>query len=116
MARVRIVTGSGVITVNKRPLDEYFALATYRQVVRQPLVVCGCEAKYDIFVNLNGGGQSGQAGAVRHGIARSLVKVNEADYKKLLKTAGLLTRDPRAKERKKYGLHKARKASQFSKR
>ena len=115
VARVRVLPGSGNIIINKRPIDEYFALETYKQVVRQPLVTTDTLNKYDVFANINGGGQSGQAGAIRHGIARNLVKLDET-YKSLLKTAGFLTRDPRAKERKKYGLHKARKASQFSKR
>ena len=115
VARVRLLPGNGKIIINKRPIDEYFGLDTYKQVVRQPLVTTDTLNKYDIYVNINGGGLSGQAGAIRHGIARNLVKLDET-LKPLLKTAGFLTRDPRAKERKKYGLHKARKASQFSKR
>ena len=115
VARVRVLPGNGNIVINKRPLDEYFGLDTYKQIVRQPLVTTNTIAKYDVFVNICGGGLSGQAGAIRHGIARNLVKIDET-LKPLLKTAGFLTRDPRAKERKKYGLHKARKASQFSKR
>ena len=115
VARVRLVDGTGKITINKRDIDNYFGLDTLKQIVRQPLVLTETEGKFDVFVNVDGGGLSGQAGAIRHGIARSLVKLSE-DYKKILKTAGLLTRDPRMKERKKYGLHKARRAVQFSKR
>ena len=103
------------ITINKRGLDEYFGLDTLKQIVRQPLELTESLNKYDIFVNVNGGGTTGQAGAIRHGIARALVKLSE-ENKAVLKTAGLLTRDPRMKERKKYGLHKARRAVQFSKR
>ena len=115
VARVRLVDGTGKITINKRDIDDYFGLDTLKQIVRQPLVLTETEGKFDVFVNVDGGGLSGQAGAIRHGIARSLVKLDE-EYKKVLKTAGLLTRDPRMKERKKYGLKKARKAPQFSKR
>ena len=115
VARVRLVDGTGKITINKRDIDDYFGLDTLKQIVRQPLVLTETEGKFDVFVNVDGGGLSGQAGAIRHGIARSLVKLDE-EYKKVLKTAGLLTRDPRMKERKKYGLHKARRAVQFSKR
>ena len=115
VARVRIVEGSGNITINKRSLDEYFGLETLKQIVRQPLELTESLNKYDIFVNVNGGGTTGQAGAIRHGIARALVKLSE-ENKAVLKTAGLLTRDSRMKERKKYGLHKARRAVQFSKR
>jgi len=115
IARVRLVLGSGKITINKRDIDEYFGLDTLKQIVRQPLVLTNSLDKFDIIVSVNGGGNSGQAGAIRHGIARALVKFN-ADDRAVLKTAGLLTRDPRMKERKKYGLHKARKAVQFSKR
>ena len=115
VARVRIIDGSGKITINKRDVDEYFGLETLKQIVRQPLELTESLNKYDIFVNVNGGGTTGQAGAIRHGIARALVKLSE-ENKQVLKTAGLLTRDPRMKERKKYGLHKARRAVQFSKR
>ena len=115
IARVRLVTGNGKITINKRDIDAYFGLETLKQIVRQPLVLANALDKFDVFVTVNGGGISGQAGAIRHGIARALVKFSE-ENKPVLKTAGLLTRDPRMKERKKYGLHKARKAVQFSKR
>lgn len=115
VARVHITEGTGKIVVNKKDLDAYFGLETLKQIVRQPLVLTNNQDKLDITVNVNGGGQSGQAGAIRHAIARALVKYNE-ENKAVLKTAGLLTRDPRMKERKKYGLHKARKAVQFSKR
>ncbi len=115
VARVRIIHGKGKITINNKDIEEYFGLATLKQIVRQPLVLTNTLEKYDVFVTVNGGGLGGQAGAIRHGIARALVKANE-EYKGVLKTAGLLTRDPRMKERKKYGLHKARKAVQFSKR
>ncbi|MBR4270111.1 MAG: 30S ribosomal protein S9 [Clostridia bacterium] len=115
IARVRIIAGKGNITINKKDIEEYFGLATLKQIVRQPLVVTNTLDKYDVFVTVNGGGLGGQAGAIRHGIARALLKVNE-EFKPVLKTAGLLTRDPRSKERKKYGLRKARRAVQFSKR
>ena len=115
VARVRIIHGKGKITINNKDIEEYFGLATLKQIVRQPLVLTNTLEKYDVFVTVNGGGLGGQAGAIRHGIARALVKANE-ECKGVLKTAGLLTRDPRMKERKKYGLHKARKAVQFSKR
>lgn len=116
VARVRLAEGSGQITINKRSIDEYFGLETLKQIVRQPLELTNNLDKYDVFVNVNGGGIAGQAGAIRHGIARALVKIDESANKQILKTAGLLTRDPRMKERKKYGLHKARKAVQFVKR
>ncbi|MBR7091170.1 MAG: 30S ribosomal protein S9 [Clostridia bacterium] len=115
IARVRLVPGNGKITINKRDIDAYFGLETLKQIVRQPLVLANALDKFDVMVTVNGGGISGQAGAIRHGIARALVKFSE-ENKPVLKTAGLLTRDPRMKERKKYGLHKARKAVQFSKR
>ena len=115
IARVRIVAGKGKITINKKDIEEYFGLATLKQIVRQPLVLTNTLDKYDVYVTVNGGGFGGQAGAIRHGIARALEKAN-ADFRPVLKTAGLLTRDPRMKERKKYGLHKARRAVQFSKR
>ncbi len=116
VARVRLAEGNGQITINKRSIDEYFGLETLKQIVRQPLELTNNLDKYDVFVNVNGGGIAGQAGAIRHGIARALVKIDESANKQILKTAGLLTRDPRMKERKKYGLHKARKAVQFVKR
>ncbi len=115
VARVRLVDGNGKITINKRDIEEYFGLDTLKQVVRQPLVLTDSLNKFDVMVTVDGGGLSGQAGAIRHGISRALVKVSE-ENKAVLKTAGLLTRDPRMKERKKYGLHKARRAVQFSKR
>ena len=115
IARVRLIpAGDGTITINKKSLDEYFGLDTLKFIVRQPIELLGVSAKYDIVVNVTGGGYTGQAGAVRHGIARALVLAGED--KDALKKAGFLTRDPRMKERKKYGLHKARKAPQFSKR
>ena len=115
VARVYIKPGKGNITVNKRELDEYFGLETLKTIVRQPLVATETEKKYDINVNVKGGGTTGQAGAIRHGIARALLKVDE-DFRPTLKQAGFLTRDPRMKERKKPGLKKARRAPQFSKR
>ena len=115
VARVRLIPGEGKIVVNGRELSEYFGLKTLELVVRQPLDTTETLGKYDVIANVVGGGISGQAGAIRHGIARALLKV-DADYRPLLKKAGLLTRDPREKERRKYGLKKARKASQFSKR
>lgn len=116
IARVRLIPGgNGSIVINKRSIDEYFGLETLKLIVRQPLVLTSTADKFDVAVNVVGGGMSGQAGAIRHGIARALVKADEA-YKPLVKKAGFLTRDPRAKERKKYGLKKARKAPQFSKR
>jgi Ribosomal protein S9 len=115
IARVYIKPGKGTITVNKRDLDEYFGLETLKVVVRQPLVVVDGLNKFDITVTVKGGGTTGQAGAIRHGIARALCKVDE-EYRPVLKKAGYLTRDPRMKERKKYGLKGARRAPQFSKR
>ena len=115
VARVRLVPGEGKIVVNGRELSEYFGLKTLELVVRQPLDPTETLGKSDGLANVVGGGISGQAGAIRHGIARALLKV-DADFRPLLKKAGLLTRDPREKERRKYGLKKARKASQFSKR
>ena len=115
VARVRLVPGEGKIVVNGRELSEYFGLKTLELVVRQPLDTTETLGKYDVLANVVGGGISGQAGAIRHGIARALLKV-DADFRPLLKKAGLLTREPREKERRKYGLKKARKASQFSKR
>lgn len=115
VARVRLVPGEGKIVVNGRELGQYFGLKTLELVVRQPLDTTETLGKYDVIANVVGGGISGQAGAIRHGIARALLKV-DADFRPLLKKTGLLTRDPREKERRKYGLKKARKASQFSKR
>jgi small subunit ribosomal protein S9 len=115
IARVRITTGSGKIVVNGKPLEEYFPVDVMQTIVCQPLVLVNAKDKYDVIANVVGGGLSGQAGAVRHGVARALV-LNNATYKAEIKAAGLLTRDSRMKERKKYGLKKARKAPQFSKR
>ena len=115
IARVRLTDGKGNITVNNQPIDEYFTLETLKVIVKQPLTVTNTLDKYDIVCKVTGGGISGQAGAVRHGISRALL-VSNAEYKASLKSSGFLTRDPRMKERKKYGLKKARKASQFSKR
>lgn len=116
IARVRLIPGGeGNIVINKRSIDEYFGLDTLKLIVRQPLVLTSTIDKYDIIVNVNGGGFTGQAGAIRHGISRALLVV-EPELRGALKAAGFLTRDPRAKERKKYGLKKARRAPQFSKR
>ena len=115
VARVYLVPGTGKITINKRDIDEYLGLETLKLVVRQPLVATETVDKFDVLVNVRGGGYSGQAGAIRHGIARALLQV-DAEYRPTLKAAGFLTRDPRMKERKKYGLKAARRAPQFSKR
>ena len=115
VARVYVKPGKGNITINKRDIDEYFGLETLKTIVRQPLVATETLNKYDILVNVKGGGTTGQAGAIRHGLARALVKV-DADFRPALKSAGFLTRDPRMKERKKPGLKAARRAPQFSKR
>jgi small subunit ribosomal protein S9 len=116
VARVRIIPeGTGRIIINKRDIDDFFGLDTLKLIVRQPLELTQTTDKWDIYVNVQGGGFTGQAGAIRHGIARALVEANP-DYKTVLKQAGFLTRDPRMKERKKYGLKKARRAPQFSKR
>lgn len=115
VARVRLVPGEGKIIVNDRSLDEYFGLKTLELIVKQPLALTDTVGKYDVLAKVEGGGVAGQAGAVRHGISRALLKV-DLEYRPALKKAGLLTRDPREKERRKYGLKKARKASQFSKR
>ena len=115
VARVRIIPGTGVITVNKKDIDEYFGLETLKLIINQPFGTTNTMGKFDVIANVQGGGLSGQAGAIRHGIARALLKADEA-YKPALKAAGLLTRDPRMKERKKYGLKAARRAPQFSKR
>ncbi|MBR2523763.1 MAG: 30S ribosomal protein S9 [Clostridiales bacterium] len=116
VARVRLVPGSGKITINDKDIDDYFGLETLKLIVRQPLEATETAAKFDVIATAQGGGVSGQAGAIRHGIARALVVADEEAYKATLKTAGFLTRDARMKERKKPGLKKARKASQFSKR
>ena len=131
VARVRLVPGQGKITVNKKDLNEYFGRKTLELIIRQPLVLTGVTEQYDVIADVKGGGPSGQAGAIRHGISRALLEVDQ-DFRQSLKKAGLLTRDPREKERRKkaglltrdprekerrkYGLKKARKASQFSKR
>ncbi len=116
VARVHLIpNGTGVITVNGREIDDYFGLETLKLIVRQPLVATGTTGKVDVEATVKGGGVSGQAGAIRHGIARALVVLDE-NYRPTLKAAGLLTRDPRMKERKKYGLKAARRAPQFSKR
>ncbi|MCH5156124.1 MAG: 30S ribosomal protein S9 [Clostridiales bacterium] len=116
VARVRILAGgSGTITINKRTLDDYFPLDTLKLIVNQPFAETDTMGKFDVIVNVRGGGFTGQAGAIRHGISRALCNV-DATYRPALKKAGFLTRDPRMKERKKYGLKKARKAPQFSKR
>ena len=115
VARVRVYPGTGAITINGRDIDEYFGLDTMKLIVNQPFEVTGNVGKFDIVANVIGGGFSGQAGAIRHGLARALVLADEAN-KPALKAAGFLTRDPRMKERKKYGLKAARRASQFSKR
>ena len=116
IARVRLVpSGDGAIIINKKTLDEYFGLDTLKFIVRQPLELLGVTAKYDVLVNVYGGGYTGQAGAIRHGISRALLEA-EPDSRAALKKEGFLTRDSRAKERKKYGLKKARRAPQFSKR
>lgn len=115
VARVRLVPGKGDIKINDRELSNYFGLKTMELIVRQPLEATDTIGKYDVIASVAGGGTTGQAGAVRHGIARALLAV-DADYRPILKKAGLLTRDPREKERRKYGLKKARKASQYSKR
>ncbi len=115
IARVYLVPGTGKITINKRDIDEYFGLETLKVIVRQPLTATENTEKFDVLVNVRGGGTTGQAGAIRHGIARALLKA-DAEYRPTLKSAGFLTRDPRMKERKKYGLKAARRAPQFSKR
>ncbi len=115
VARVRLVPGDGKITINKREIDDYFGLETLKMTVRQPLVLTETLSRFDILISVHGGGLTGQAGAIRHGISRSLCKA-DADLRSPLKKEGFLTRDPRMKERKKYGLKAARRASQFSKR
>ena len=115
IARVYLVPGKGDITINKRPIDEYFGLETLKVIVRQPMAATDTDGKFDVLVNVKGGGYTGQAGAIRHGIARALLEA-DAEFRPTLKKAGYLTRDPRMKERKKYGLKAARRAPQFSKR
>ena len=115
IARVYLVPGTGKITINKRDIDEYLGLETLKVIVRQPLALTDTEGKFEVIVNVKGGGYTGQAGAIRHGISRALLEA-DADYRPVLKKAGFLTRDPRMKERKKYGLKAARRAPQFSKR
>ena len=115
IARVYLVPGTGKITINKRDIDNYFGLDTLKLIVRQPLEITETADKFDVLVNVHGGGFTGQAGAIRHGISRALLQV-DGEYRPVLKKAGFLTRDPRMKERKKYGLKAARRAPQFSKR
>ncbi|HHY13696.1 MAG TPA: 30S ribosomal protein S9 [Thermoanaerobacterales bacterium] len=115
VARVRLVPGTGNIIINNRPLDEYFSYDTLKVLVKQPLEITDTYGKFDVIVRVHGGGFTGQAGAIRHGISRALLKV-DGEHRPVLKRAGFLTRDPRMKERKKYGLRGARKAPQFSKR
>ena len=115
VARVRVYNGTGKITINDRDIDDYFGLETLKLIVNQPFAVTGTEGKYDIVCRVNGGGVTGQAGAIRHGLARALIQADEG-LRPALKKAGFLTRDPRMKERKKYGLKGARRAPQFSKR
>ena len=116
VARVRLVPGNGNITINKRDIDNYFGLDTLKVIVRQPLTLTSTIGKFDVIATVEGGGFTGQAGAIRHGIARALLEVDSDAYRATLKSAGLLTRDSRMKERKKYGLKGARRAPQFSKR
>ena len=116
IARVYLMPGTGKITVNKRDIDAYFGLETLKVVVRQPLELTNTLDKFYVLVNVHGGGFTGQAGAIRHGISRALLQADTEEYRPLLKKAGFLTRDPRMKERKKYGLKAARRAPQFSKR
>ena len=115
VARVRLIPGKGKIVINKRDMDDYFGMETLKMTVNQPLVLTENVGKYDVLVNVRGGGFTGQAGAIRHGISRALIKA-DSDLRDPLKKAGFLTRDPRMKERKKYGLKAARRAPQFSKR
>ncbi len=115
IARVYLVPGTGKVTINKRDMDSYFGLETLKLIVRQPLALTETADKFDVLVNVHGGGFTGQAGAIRHGISRALLQA-DVEYRPALKKAGFLTRDPRMKERKKYGLKAARRAPQFSKR
>ncbi len=116
VARVRILPGTGKVTINDRDIDDYFGLDTLKLIVNQPLVATGNVGKFDLICKVVGGGVSGQAGAIRHGLARALLQASNDEYRPILKKAGFLTRDPRMKERKKYGLKAARRAPQFSKR
>ncbi len=116
IARVYLVPGTGKVTINKKDMEEYFGLETLKVIVRQPFEATATKGQYDVLVNVHGGGFTGQAGAIRHGISRALLQVDSAEYRPSLKKAGYLTRDPRMKERKKYGLKAARRAPQFSKR
>ena len=116
VARVRLIPGTGKITVNKKDLDDYFGMEIVKREVRRPLELVGAEGKFDVVATVAGGGFTGQAGALRHGLSRALCEADKEAYRATLKAAGFLTRDPRMKERKKYGLKKARRASQFSKR
>ena len=116
IARVRLLNGNGKITINGKDMDEYFGVDTLKVIVKKPLVATNTLDKYDVVAKVTGGGISGQAGAVRHGISRALLEANSTEYRPTLKAAGFLTRDSRMKERKKYGLKKARRAPQFSKR
>ena len=115
VARVRLLPGDGKITINSRDIDNYFGMETLKLIVRQPLVLTNTLQRFDVVANVNGGGYTGQAGAIRHGISRALLEADK-ELRPMLKKAGFLTRDPRMKERKKYGLKKARRAPQFSKR
>ncbi len=115
VARVRLIPGKGEVTVNKKSLDDYFGMEILKREVKRPFEVAGAEGKFDVIATVRGGGTTGQAGALRHGISRALCSA-DGEYRPALKSAGFLTRDPRMKERKKYGLKKARRASQFSKR
>jgi small subunit ribosomal protein S9 len=116
VARVRLIPGKGEITINKKTLDDYFGMEILKREVRRPFEITGTEGKFDVVATVKGGGFTGQAGALRHGISRALCVFDEETNRPTLKAAGFLTRDPRMKERKKYGLKKARRASQFSKR
>ena len=116
VARVRVYAGSGKMTINNRDIDDYFGLETLKLIVRQPLALTGTADKFDIVCNVQGGGVTGQAGAIRHGLSRALLQYDTENLRGKLKKAGFLTRDPRMKERKKYGLKAARRAPQFSKR
>ncbi len=116
VARVRLVAGKGDVKVNNKTLDEYFGMEILKREVKRPFEVAGCEGKFDVIATVHGGGSTGQAGALRHGISRALCVADKDSFRAPLKAAGFLTRDPRMKERKKYGLKKARRASQFSKR
>ena len=116
VARVRVYKGTGKIYINDRPIDDYFGLETLKLIVRQPLVLTDTDGKFDVICRVAGGGVTGQAGAIRHGISRALLQYDTENLRPLLKKAGFLTRDPRMKERKKYGLKAARRAPQFSKR